>query len=72
VDKKVSAELKKRKMLALKQFKTYAVTQGPNFSIERKKVHKDPTTLPILRNVIETLATFKIRLNLIQNPNAID
>jgi hypothetical protein len=49
VDKKVSADLKKRKMLALKQFKTYAVTQGPNFSIERKKVYNDPATLLILR-----------------------
>ena len=38
VDKKLSTDLKKRKMLSLKQFKTYAVTQGPNFSIERKKV----------------------------------
>lgn len=36
-DKKVTTELKKRKMVQLKQFKTWEVKKGAKFSIHRKK-----------------------------------
>jgi len=43
LDKKVSTELKKRKMITVRAFKSYAVAKGPQFSTERKKYTADLT-----------------------------
>lgn len=43
IEKKAANELKKRKMLSLKQFKTWHITRGAHFSTERKKQATDLT-----------------------------
>lgn len=43
VDSKDVAELKKRQMVSMKNFKSYSVSKGPQFSLERKKYATDVT-----------------------------
>ena len=48
-DKKIVAEYKKRKHLNMKTIKTFTISQGPEFAIERVKLETELTT-EMLRN----------------------
>lgn len=43
IDKKIIAALKKRQMVDQRSFKSYSVTKGPQFALERKKFATDLT-----------------------------
>lgn len=58
LDKKVTDALKKRKLITAFKEKSYAISQGPEFALERKREATD-LTLDMVKNGTWTDQTFK-------------